>query len=54
MLYYIEIKETLSVVKEVEADNIEDAIYRVESAYKNQEIILDSENFVGVEFINAS
>lgn len=54
MSYFVEVRETLSVIKEVEADNIEDAIYRVEKAYKNQEIILDSENFVGVEFINAS
>lgn len=43
--YEIEIKETLSKTIKVEAENQCDAILKVKEMYRNQEIILDAEDY---------
>ncbi len=55
--FEIEIKETLSTMIKVEAENQCDAILKARSMYRNQEIILDSEDYNGTDitpFINSS
>lgn len=48
--YQVEIKETLCMTVEVEAVNAQQAEAMVQEAYNNEEYILDSEHFAGVEF----
>ena len=48
--YIIEITETLQKQIEVEANSKDDALRLVKSKYKNEEIILDSENYVSTNF----
>lgn len=48
--YQVEIKETLCMTVEIEAENEQEAEEIVRQAYKNEEYILDSEHFAGVEF----
>lgn len=49
MEFKIEIEEKLQRVVTVEADSLEEAIAQVDEAWSNSEIILDADNFVGVE-----
>ncbi len=44
--FKIEVKETLSKVIEIEAENVEEAIQKVSKFYKDEEIILDSEDYL--------
>ena len=48
--YEIEIEETLQKVVKVKANSLDEAIDIVEEKYRNQEYVLDSEDFKGVEF----
>lgn len=48
-MYKIEITETLKRVIEVEADSIESAVEKVQQQYDNEEIVLDSDDFNGME-----
>jgi NhaP-type Na+/H+ and K+/H+ antiporter len=48
--YQVEIKETLCMTVEIEAENEQQAEEKVRQAYRNEEYILDSEHFAGVEF----
>lgn len=50
MKYYINIKETLERTVAVEADSLDNAYEKVEAAYKDCDIVLDADDFVGVEF----
>ena len=47
MKYKIEIEEILSKIVEIEANSIEEAIDIVKNMYQNEEIVLDSFNFIG-------
>ena len=49
MNYKIEIKETLSRIIDIEADNEEGAIRKGREQYKNQEIVLDSSDYIDTE-----
>ena len=49
--YEVEVKEVLSRVETVNADSLEDAIDKVMDKYHAQEIVLDAEDFVGVDFL---
>lgn len=49
MKYYVSVTETLNKVVSVEAENEKQAMQLVQDAYDNSEIILDSDNFCGVE-----
>lgn len=49
--YEVEVKEVLSRIETVHADSLEDAIDKVMDKYHAQEIILDAEDFVGVDFL---
>lgn len=49
--YEVEVKEVLSRIETVHADSLEDAIDRVMDKYHAQEIVLDAEDFVGVDFL---
>lgn len=49
-VYEIEIQELLQKVVKVEANSLEEAIDIVQNKYSNQEIILDYEDYKGVEF----
>lgn len=48
--YQVEIKETLCMTIEIEAENAQKAEAIVCNAYSNQEYILDAEHFIGAEF----
>lgn len=49
--YEVEVKEVLSRIETVNADSLEDAIDIVMDKYHAQEIVLDAEDFVGVDFL---
>ena len=49
--YEVEVKEVLSRIESVHADSLEDAIDKVMDKYHAQEIVLDAEDFVGVDFL---
>ena len=51
MKYFVEIKETLTKVVEIEANNAEEALDVVEKQYKNSEIILVADDYVNTEMI---
>lgn len=48
--YQVEIRETLCMTVEIEAENAQQAEAMVQEAYNNEEYILDAEHFTGVEF----
>ena len=48
--YEIEIEEVLQKVVKVKANSIDEALDIAEEKYRNQEYVLDSEDFKGVEF----
>lgn len=50
-IFKIRIEETLSEVVEVQAETSSEAISKVAELYKKSEIVLDYNNFVGVEFL---
>ena len=45
--YYVSVTETLNKVVSVDADSENEAVQKVQYAYNNSDIILDSENFAG-------
>lgn len=47
MTYKVEIEETLARVIEVEAASEAEAIEQVDKEYRNVEIVLDSDDYVG-------
>ena len=49
--YEVEVKEVLSRIETIHAESLEDAIDKVMNKYHAQEIILDAEDFVGVDFL---
>ena len=51
MKYFVEIKETLTKVVEIEANNAEEALDVVEKQYKNSEIILVADDYVKTEIL---
>ena len=48
--YIVEITETLQKQVEVEANSKEEALRLVKNKYRNEEIILDSENYIETDF----
>ena len=50
MKYRVNIEEILSRVIEVEADNPEDAEYKAEQMYKNEEVVLDANDLQEIKF----
>jgi hypothetical protein len=53
-VYRIEIKETLSRIIEVEADSIQSALSIVQDKYTFEDIVLDNDDFVAVEFLTVA
>lgn len=49
-ILHIEITETLSRVIKVNAKNAQSALLNVQERYKNEEIVLDSADYVMTEF----
>ena len=47
--FKIEVQEFLSRIIEVEANSSDEAISKVQEMYRNEEIVLDSEDFVSTE-----
>ena len=45
--YYVSVTETLNKVVSVGAESEKEAVQKVQDAYSNSEIILDSDNFCG-------
>ena len=45
--YYVSVTETLNKVVSVDAESEKEALQKVQDAYNNSEIILDSDNFCG-------
>ncbi len=52
--YKIEVKETLSRIIEIDANSFDEALEDVQKMYKNEEIILDSDDFVEVNFLHCN
>lgn len=50
MKYHFEITETLSRTVEIEAESVQEAHRKGCDLYKDCEIILDADDFIGVEF----
>ena len=50
--YKVEITETLQKTVEVEADSKEDALHKAMKMYKKEEVILDYNDFVDLDFKN--
>jgi RecA-family ATPase len=50
--YKIEITETLQRVEEVHCKDFEEALEKIFNLYRKEEIVLDWNDFVGVEFNN--
>ena len=44
--YQIEITEILQRIVEIDANSLDDAIIEINKKYKNQEIILDSSDYI--------
>lgn len=44
--FKIEIQETLSRIVDVEAENIEEAIFKANKMYSNEDIVLSENDFV--------
>ena len=51
MQYRNRIEEVLSKFVRVEADSRDEAVAKVEKMYKDSEVVLDSGDFMSVEFI---
>lgn len=51
MKYQIEIRETLSRTIEIEANSLDDAVDTVQTQYRNEEIVLSSEDFINFELL---
>lgn len=49
-IYKIEIEELLQRVVEIEAENANEAISKAKEKYRNEEYVLDENDFKGVEF----
>jgi len=49
--FEIEIKETLSKIIEVKAENENDAFTRVKQMYNDEEIVLDSSDYLDTEYL---
>jgi hypothetical protein len=49
--YTIEITETLQRIIEIEAASLDDAISEIRKQYKDEEIVLDSSDYVETEII---
>lgn len=49
--FKIEVKETLSRIVEIKANSTHEAYLLVKEQYQNEEIVLDSEDYVDTEFI---
>ncbi len=47
--FEIEIKETLTRIVTVKASNVYDALEKVNSQYKNEKIVLDSDDHINTE-----
>lgn len=51
MTYCIEIRETLSRIVELEADDLDEALMAVRQQYRDEDIVLTENDYVGTEFI---
>lgn len=49
-VYQVEIEELLQKVVKVKANSLAEAINKVEEKYRNEEYVLDYNDFKGVEF----
>ncbi len=47
MKYYVSVTETLNKVVSVDAESEEQAKQKVQDAYDNSDIVLDSDDFIG-------
>jgi hypothetical protein len=47
--YKIEIREELSRVIDIDAENLHDALDKAREMYKNEEIVLDVSDYLGVD-----
>lgn len=50
--YKVEITEILQKIIEIKAENKEDASHKAMKMYKNEEVILDNNDFIDVNFKN--
>jgi hypothetical protein len=50
MKYEIEVSETLSRIIKVDADYVDEALDKVEDDYNKENIVLNSKDYVNVEF----
>lgn len=51
--FKIEVKETLSRTIEIEANSADEAFLKIQNLYKNEEIVLDADDYVETEFLKS-
>ncbi len=51
--FKIEVKETLSRIIEIEANSVDEAFLKIQNLYKNEEIVLDANDYVETEFLKS-
>lgn len=49
--FKIEVKEKLSRIIEIEANSMDEAYLKVKEMYRNEEIVLDANDYVDTDFI---
>ena len=52
--FYISVTETLNRIVEVHAEDEYEAIHKVSDAYHDEQIVLDSDDYVDVDFDNVT
>lgn len=51
--FKIEIKKTLSRITEIESNSADEALLKIQNLYKNEEIVLNADDYVATEFIKS-
>ena len=51
--FKIEVKETLSRIIKIEANSAEEAFLKIQNLYKNEELVLDADDYVETEFLKS-
>ncbi len=51
--YHVHITETLHTIVAIEANSSDEALEKAKDMYRNEEIVLTSENYVGTDYVVA-
>ncbi len=51
--FKIEVKETLLRIIEIKANSADEALTKIQNFYKNEEIVLDANDYIETEFLKS-